>query len=505
MAKPPKGIEVIPKVPRDAARVLSSAALNFLAGLQRMIDTEAADEAPVLEQRSETRAIRDSAWKIAALPKELQDLRSVIVTPTSRKAMITALNSGAKFCVADFADMTVPAWDGLLEGQANLMDRWTSAMEHVDPVTARRIGLSQHLASLMVRPRPLGQEEPRVKIDGKPMSAGVFDAGLYLFHNAATAIAKVSAPYLCLSGIESPAEARQWNDLIIRIQSELALPLGTIRVMVMVDSLPSAFALDEIIFELRDHIAGLAHGGWRFGASFIAHSEAMKAKVLGDHVDVAPFQAALSGLIVNIAHRRGCLALGPLLGQTPVEKDAARLKAGAAVRAGLDGLLLAHAEIVPVAAAMFNDDMPTPNQIYVTHEDLNGGPSQLLKSNSGERSEDALRANIRSCLVYFESWLQGRAAIMIDGAIEDAARADFRWTQVWQWLNQAVKLDSGARVTPELFDECLADEAKRLRAERGEEAWRSGRFKEAAALLKSLCLAETLAPSFIGAAMRKLP
>ena len=500
MAKALKGIEITAKIPREAARLLTPAALNFLAGLQRVYEARLPEEMPHLEQRHESRAIRGGAWRIAALPRELHDLRGVMVMPTHRKAVINGLNSGAKAAIADFADMTVPAWENLLAGQINLMDRWTSAMEHVDAATGKRTALGQRLASLAVRPRGLMLDEPRVRVDGKPISAGLFDAGLYLFHNARTALAKASAPYLSLPGIGTQAQARLWNDLIIRIQSDLGLPLGTVRVLVMIDSLPSAFEIDEIVFELREHAAALAYGGWRFAASVIAHSETFKGKALPDGDALAGFHAAVSGLVINAAHRRGCLALGTLIAAS----DQARLLAGTAVRAGFDGVMVAHADMVPVAMAMFNDGMPTPNQIYVTRDDAKGGPAELLKPASGARSEAALRGNIRSSLLYFESWLCGRGTMVIDGAVADAARAEFRWVQIWHWLQLSVRLDGGPRVTVELFEALLGEEVKVLKAEAGEEAYRTGRFKDAVALLKSLCLAGNLAPGFAVPAMRKL-
>jgi malate synthase len=272
----------------------------------------------------------------------------------------------------------------------------------------------------------------------------------------------------------------------------------------MIDTLTAAFALDEIIFELRDHVAALGQDGWRFAASVIAHSEAFKGKALPERAALGPILAAVSGLMINTAHKRGCLALGSLIAETPGQKDAARQQAGTAVRAGFDGVMVAHAEVVPLAASMFNDDMPTPNQIYVTRDDTNTGPAELLKPIPGAVNEESLRSGIGISLIYFEGWLRGRGSVVINGAVEEAASAELRWMQIWQWLHQAVKLGGGGKVTAELFETLLGDEVKRLRTELGEEAYRNGRYKDAAALLKSLCLAERLAPGFEATAMRKL-
>jgi malate synthase len=502
MAKLPKGVEILAKMTRNATRLLTPEALSFLAGLHRAFNAGRRIEAVAMaapDFRVESASIRDGAWKAAQLPRDLLDLRAVIQAGTDRRSVIAALNSGARVCIADFADMTVPSWDNLVDGQINLMDRWTSAMEHIDAASGKRTALGQKAATLMVRPRGLDLDEGHVRIDGKAVAAGLFDAGLYLFHNARTALAKASGPYLCLPRIGCQAQARLWNDIIIRIQSDLALPLSTIRVVAMLDALSPVFEVDEIAFELRDHLAALSLCRWSYARSFIGISDGRKAVALPDRGALAPLHEAVSGLLIKTAHRRGCLAIGGTIASAAGRSGAER-----AVRAGHDGVLTTNVESVAAAVKVFNDDMPTANQIYVTRDDVSPARKDLIAIPVGVTSEAAFRQNIRMAFLYIESWLRGRGSVSIDGSVEDAASADFRWAQVWQGCQHGIKLDTGRKMNEALVEECLAEEIKRVKVEIGDEAYRNGRFKEAIALFRSLCLAKDLAPSFTVSAARKL-
>jgi malate synthase len=500
MAKAAKGIETVPKISRDAARVLTANALTFVAALQRASSDERTrlsvmrkarqslfDKGMLPDLRPETSAIRTGEWKGASLPRDLLDQRAAIVTAPSRGPLLAALNSGAKLCLADFADFTSPTWDNLIDGQINLMDRWTSAMEHVDPATKKRVSLSQRLATLMVRPRPLMQDEPRVKLDGQPVAAALFDAGLYLFHNAKVSLAKASGPYLCLPGIMSQAEARLWNDILLHAQSLLNLPAGAIRVNVMIDDVSAAFEMEEIALELRDHIAGFSLDGMSFGFSLIRSFASQKTHVIGD----APLMSeTLSGAMIQTAHRRGLAALASMA------RENAKGDAERAVRQGLDGLWTSHPDQVAGVVRIFNDDMPTPNQIYVTREDAVLSQDAILSMGDGLKTETLFRANIHALIVAIEAWLGGETAT-VDGAIEDRARIAFRLGQVWQWLRHGVKLDNGAKASASLFEACLAESLKQNKSA-------DGRHREAAALIKSICLARDLVPDWTVPAMRKL-
>ena len=309
MAKPSRGIDVLPKVGRATARVLSSDALNFVGELQRVSKPgrdlarqqraerqQMFDKGGLPDFRPETTAIRAGSWKAAALPRDLADVRCGIVTAPARKDLLLALNSGARLCLADFADVLSPAWDSLIDAHLNLMDRWTSAMEHVDPAAAKRYALGQKPAVLIVRPRGWHLDEAHMKVDGRPVSGGLFDFGLYVFHNARTALAKGSGPYFYLPKMESHLEARLWNSVFVLAQSCLGLPLGTIKATVLIETLPAAFEMDEIICELRDHMAGLGCGRWDYVFSFIKTLANNRAYVLPDRGQVALSSAFLAAL-----------------------------------------------------------------------------------------------------------------------------------------------------------------------------------------------------------------
>lgn len=499
MAKSPHGIEILPKVSRAAARVVSADALAFVAELQRgakaMRDLarqqrserqQVFDKGGLPDFKPWTRAIREASWKAATPPRDLTDLRCAVVTSPARRDLLLGLNSGARLCLADFADFASPAWDSLIEGHANLMDRWTSAMEHVDPASGRRISLSQRLATLMVQPRSLMVDEPRVKCDGKPVAAGLLDAGLCLFHTAKVALAKASAPYLQLAGIASQGEARLWNDILLHAQSLLGLPAGSIRIHVRIDTLSAAFEIDEIVHELREHVAGLSPGGFSHGfdtlSSLAAHKARGGANAGGE---------ALTDLIVRTAHRRGLLALAPMA------RGNARALAEQAVRSGADGLWTSHPEQVAPTLKVFNDDMPTANQIYVSRDDVRVGQKELIAAGSGQASAQLAAAHINAALLVLESWLSGGGPVAVDGAIEDRASVDFRRGQLWQWLRHGAKLESGTKFTAAQFEDAVAQALTALKS-------RDGRFKDAANLLKAVVAAPNLEPDLFAIAWKKL-
>jgi malate synthase len=386
----------------------------------------------------------------------------------------------------------------MVEGQANLMDRWTSAMEFTDKVSGKRYALGQKPAVLMVRPRGLHLDEAHMKVDGRPVSGAFFDFGLYFFHNAKTALAKGSGPYFYLPKLEGHLEARLWNNIFVLAQSALGLPLGTIKATVLIETLPAAFEMDEIIFELRDHMAGLNCGRWDYIFSFIKIFANNKAYVLPDRSQVVmsqAFLAAYSALLIKTCHRRGCFAMGGMAAQIPNRKDAAANEAAFAkvkadkereARNGHDGTWVAHPDLVPVALKVFNDMMPTPNQLYVSRDDVAVGQKELLQIHDGTKTEEGFRENIRVGVQYIEAWLRGRGAVPIYNLMEDAATAEISRSQIWQWLKFGAKLDNGIRVTKGFFETCLAEEMKRVKDEVGVAAFAQGRFKEAIALFKAM-------------------
>ena len=511
MAKLPKGVTFMEKQKKGYDRVLTAEAVAFVATLhrafeaerQRLLASRAArmklfDKGLLPDFLPETAAIRGGAWKVAPIPPDLQDRRVEITGPTDRKMVINALNSGAKVFMTDFEDSNSPTWDNMVSGQINLMDRWTSAMDYVNPATAKRYALGQKPAVLMVRPRGWHLDEAHMKVDGKSVSGGLFDFGLYVFHNATTALAKGSGPYFYLPKVESHREARLWNSVFILAQSLLGLPLGTIKATVLIETLPAAFEMDEIIYELRDHMAGLNCGRWDYIFSFIKTFACNKNYVLPDRSQVVMskgFLAAYSALLIKTCHKRGCFAMGGMAAQIPNRKDPEanqialdKVKADKEreARNGHDGTWVAHPDLVPVAMKVFNELMPTPNQLYVTRDDVNIGQKDLLQVHEGSKTEEGFRENIRVGVQYIEAWLRGRGAVPIYNLMEDAATAEISRSQIWQWLKFGAKLEGGQKVTRPFFDSCLAEEMKQVKGEVGDDAYAKGSFKEAIAIFKAM-------------------
>jgi malate synthase len=529
MAKLPKGVIFTARSKPDYKRVLTPEAVAFVAQLHRAFEGERQrllglratrkklfDKGVLPDFLPGTSSIRAGTWRVASIPADLQDRRVEITGPTDRKMVINALNSGAKVFMTDFEDSNSPTWDNMIRGQINLMDRWTGSMEYIDPASKKRYGLAGKPAVLMVRPRGWHLDEAHMKVDGKPVAGGLFDFGLYVFHNASTALAKISGPYFYLPKMESHLEARLWNQVFILAQSLLGLPLGTIKATVLIETLPAAFEMDEIIFELREHMAGLNCGRWDYIFSFIKTLSNNKNFVLPDRSQVVmskAFLAAYSALLIKTCHKRGCFAMGGMAAQIPNRKDPEanrialdKVKADKEreARGGHDGTWVAHPDLVPVAMKVFNELMPTPNQLYVGRDDVNVGQKELLAIHEGTKTEAGFRANIRVGVQYIEAWLRGRGAVPIYNLMEDAATAEISRSQIWQWLKFGAKLEGGAKVTRKFFDTCLAEEMKRVKEEVGAEVYDNGRFKEAIALFKAMSTSKTFETFLTISAYRKI-
>jgi malate synthase len=517
MSKLPKGVVFTEKLRSGEQRVLTAEAVAFVTQLARAFEGERQRLLALRRERQKlfdkgvlpdflpgTAAIRAGSWKVAAIPPDLQDRRVEITGPTDRKMVINALNSGARVFMTDFEDSNSPTWENMIQGQVNLMDRWTSAMDYVDPATGKRYALGQKPAVLMVRPRGLHLDEVHMKVDGKPVAGSLFDFGLYFFHNARTTLAKGAGPYFYLPKLESHLEARLWNGVFVLAQSLLGLPLGTIKATVLIETILAAFEMDEIIYELRDHMAGLNCGRWDYIFSFIKTFANNKAFVLPDRSQVVmskSFLAAYSELLIKTCHKRGCFAMGGMAAQIPNRKDPVANEAALAkvradkereARNGHDGTWVAHPDLVPVAMKVFNDMMPTPNQLYVARDDVAVTQKDLLEVHEGTRTEEGFRENIRVGVQYIEAWLRGRGAVPIYNLMEDAATAEISRSQIWQWLKFGAKLQNGVKVTRAVFDKWLAEEMKRVKDEVGEEAYAKGRFKDAIALFKTMSTAKSL-------------
>ncbi len=501
-----QNVQVLGPVTGRAAEILTPEALDFLAGLHRAFDARRrellarrverqarfdAGETP--DFLAETASIRESDWTVAPIPADLQDRRVEITGPVDRKMIINALNSGAKVFMADFEDATSPTWSNLIEGQANLKDRWADEIDFTDPTTGKAYALKKHPAVLMVRPRGWHLPERHLVVDGDPMSGSLFDFGLYVFHNAKAQIAKGSTPAFYLPKMESHLEAALWNDAFVHAQNALGIPVGTFKATVLIETLPAAFEMDEIIHALRDHMAGLNCGRWDYIFSYIkrlgSHADALtpdrSAMVMGK-----AFLGAYSLKLIQTCHRRGAFAMGGMAAQIPVKgNEAANEAAFAKVRAdkereasdGHDGTWVAHPDLVPVAMEVFDRQMPGQNQLDRKREDVSVTREAMLKVHDGARTEIGLRENIRVGVQYIEAWLRGRGAVPLYNLMEDAATAEISRAQIWQWIQRHARLDDGREVTPHLFTDLLAEEML---------AFSGGRFPEAAALFSRMSLSD---------------
>ncbi|HEY6457572.1 MAG TPA: malate synthase A [Steroidobacteraceae bacterium] len=506
-------------VVRDAleprfAEILTPEALAFVAALHRRFNTRRVE---LLQARSarqarlsagelpdflpHTRAVRDAEWRVAAIPADLLNRRVEITGPVDRKMIINALNCGANVFMADFEDANSPTWHNNLEGQLNLIDRWQRSIDFRDAASGKPYVLGPTPAVLMVRPRGWHLLEPGVTVDGAPVAGGLFDFGLYFFHNVRAQLAKGTGPYFYLPKLESHLEARLWNEVFVFAQQQLGIPNGTIKATVLIETLPAAFEMDEILFELRDHMAGLNCGRWDYMFSFIKKLRANPAYVLPDRSQVVmgkAFLRAYSLLLIKTCHRRGAFAMGGMAAQIPNRRDPKANEAALdRVRAdkereagdGHDGTWVAHPDLVPVAREVFDRLMPEANQLTRLREDVNIAQSDLLQVHQGTKTEGGLRENIRVGVQYIEAWLRGKGAVPLYNLMEDAATAEISRAQVWQWIHYGITLEGGTVATPSLLNRLISQEMARVRQEVGAEAFDAGRFQEAVKLFTDLSLA----------------
>lgn len=511
MAKFPKGVTFTEKLKPGYDRVLTPDAVSFITRLHRhfedrrraLIKARAErqklfDKGILPDFLPETRAIRESKWTVAPIPADLQDRRVEITGPTDRKMVINALNSGAKVFMTDFEDSNSPTWGNMIQGQINLMDRWANALDFTDAQSGKAYKLGKKPAVLLVRPRGWHLLEEHMRVDGAPVAGALFDFGLYFFHNAKAALAQKSGPYFYLPKMQSHQEARLWNDVFIQAQSELGLALGTVKATVLIETLPAAFEMDEILFELRDHIVGLNCGRWDYIFSFIKTFASNKRFVLPDRAQVVmskAFLANYSALLIQTCHKRRAFAMGGMAAQIPNRKDEeANRLAFEKVRAdkereaknGHDGTWVAHPDLVPVAREVFDALMPTANQLYAKREDVAVGQKELLELHEGTKTEAGFRENIRVGVQYIEAWLRGRGAVPIYNLMEDAATAEISRSQIWQWLKFGARLEGGQKVTKPFFEKCLKEEMERVAQEVGADAYKNGRFREAIDIFRKM-------------------
>jgi malate synthase len=497
--------------------VLTPEALAFVADLTRrfrprieeLLRSRAerrrriAEGAP-LDFLPDTRAIRDAEWRVATLPHDLRRRVVEITGPVDRKMVINALNSGADCFMADFEDSNAPTWENNVQGQLNLMDAVRRRIEFTDPSTERTYRLNETIATLLVRPRGLHLLEDHLLVEDAPVPGPLFDFGLYLFHNAQALRERGTGPYFYLPKLESHLEARLWNDVFLFAEEALGLPVSTIRATVLIETLPAAFEMDEILYELREHAAGLNCGRWDYIFSFIKTLRHDPAAVLPDRSQVTmeqPFLRAYTQLCVRTCHRRGAFAMGGMAAQIPIKGDAeASRRALEKVRAdkfrevtdGHDGTWVAHPGLVAIAREIFEVAMWGPNQLERARDDVSVTAADLLRAPLGTRTEEGLRLNVRVGVQYIEAWLRGNGCVPLYNLMEDAATAEISRAQIWQWIRHGAVLDDGRRVDAALFRDVAEDEMKRLEAAVGPDRFRRGRFTEAFAIFERLSTAETL-------------
>ena len=470
----------------EASAFLTKLAREFEARRQQLLARRRArqqqiDTGQFPDFLPETAHIRQAEWTVAPIPHDLLDRRVEITGPVDRKMIINALNSGADVFMADFEDSNSPTWQNNLEGQFNLRDAVEGTISYVSP-EGKRYNLNSKVATLLVRPRGWHLVERHFEVDGAPISASLFDFGLYLFHNAQSLIRKGTGPYFYLPKLESHLEARLWNDVFCYAQDELGIPRGTIRATVLIETILAAFEMDEILYELRQHSSGLNCGRWDYIFSFIKKFRNHPAFVLPDRSTVTMekhFLKSYVDLLIRTCHRRGIHAMGGMAAQIPIKNDpAANEKALDKVRqdklrevqAGHDGTWVAHPGLVPVAKEIFDAHMKDANQIGCRREDVHVTAKDLLAVPEGEITEEGLRWNIDVGLQYLESWLRGLGCVPIYNLMEDAATAEICRAQVWQWVRHRATLSNGRPVTQEMVREAIAEQKNKLKGSHMAEA-----------------------------------
>jgi len=511
------GLEVSGPVSEEYARILTPEAFRFLAGLARDFEPRRQD---LLERRRtvqaeidrgklpdflpETRDIRQKEWKIAPVPDDLQDRRVEITGPPDRKMIINALNSGANTYMADFEDAHSPTWRATIEGQLNLCDAVDGTISWLSP-ESKRYELNQNPATLIVRPRGWHLVEKHVKIDNKPISAGIFDFGLFFFHNGKKLLDKGSGPYFYLPKLESYLEARLWNDIFVRAQEIIGIPHATIKATVLIETILAAFQVDEILYELRDHMAGLNCGRWDYIFSFIKRFKNVPGYLFPDRAQISMTRHCMrsySLLVIKTCHHRGAHAIGGMAAQIPIKDDPqANQAALQKVREdkireandGHDGTWVAHPGLVQIAREEFDKVMPAPNQIHRLREDVTVTAADLLQLPKGTITEEGLRLNIKVGIRYMGNWLSGLGCVPIFHLMEDAATAEISRTQVWQWVHHpAGVLSDGRKVNLTMFHQVMREELQRIKNAIGATRYAAGNYAKAARLYDEIVSTDEL-------------
>ena len=513
----PRGMMIHAPVSDAHARILTPEALALLAELHRRFNPTRLELLEARRERQqrwnagepmdflpETREIREGDWKVDPVPADMQDRRVEITGPVDRRMIINALNSGAKAYMADFEDSHTPTWTGTLDGQVNLYDAVRRQIDFTSP-NGKHYALNEKIATLIVRPRGWHLPEKHVTVDGMPMSGALFDFGLYFFHNAKYRLRQGSGTYFYLPKLEHYLEARLWNDVFLFAQEYVGVPEGTIKATVLIETLPTAFQMEEILHELRRHSAGLNCGRWDYIFSYIKKLGGRPEYVLPERGQVTmtvPFMRAYTLSCIRACHRRGAHAMGGMAAQIPIKDDPeANAAALEKVRRdkereatdGHDGTWVAHPGLVGVAMGEFDKVLgDQPNQLDKIPE-IHVTAADLTTPCQGTITETGVRNNIRVAIQYIEAWLRGTGCVPLYNLMEDAATAEISRAQVWQWVRHGALMDDGRKITPELIRSFIAEEEQTIRREIGDARYDAGRFPEATALFERHVLAPELA------------
>lgn len=513
-----KNFQLSAETTQNYPEILTDKAIDFLTELHQKFNNK---RLLLLEERKqqqllfdagllpsfplETKSIRESNWRAASTPQDLLDRRVEITGPVDRKMVINALNSGAKTFMADFEDSTSPTWNNLMTGQQNLIDAVNKTISLEDPIKNKTYSLNKDTAVLIVRPRGLHLPEKNILIDGEETSGSLVDFGLYAFHNHEELTKNGSAPYFYLPKLEHYLEARWWNDVFEFAQEYLGEQNGTFKATVLIETITASFQLDEIIFELKDHIVGLNCGRWDYIFSYIKKLRNNPAFILPNRDQVtmtSPFMSAYSQLVIQRCYKRNIHAIGGMAAQIPIKNDEqantiAFNKVIAdkerEVKNGHDGTWVAHPDLIPLALKVFDKEMPTKNQIHVKRTDLHITESDLLEVPQGTITEEGVRKNISISILYLASWLNGQGAAAIHHLMEDAATAEISRSQLWQWLQNRVKLDNNKELSNNYYHKLAMEEYEKIKKLVGDDIHEKGKYNLAEQLLDVL----VVNPNFI--------
>lgn len=516
-------IQILGGATEGAATILTDEATAFVAGLHARFDGERRD---LLAQRDarqgeldagapfdflpETAHIREASWSVRTVPGDLTDRRCEITGPTDRKMVINALNSGARVFMTDFEDSNSPTWANMVGGQFNLYDAVRRQIDFTAD-TGKAYALNADPATLMMRPRGWHLVESGLHVDGAPVSASLFDFGLYFFHNAHELLERGSGPYFYLPKLESHLEARLWNDVFLHSQEELGLDVGTIKATVLIETIPAAFEMDEILYELRDHSAGLNAGRWDYIFSVIKKNRNLHGLALPDRGQIGmtvPFMRSYSELLVQTCHKRGAFAMGGMAAFIPSRTDEEVNRAAfSKVRQdkereaadGCDGTWVAHPDLVPLVTDIFDKVLgDAPNQLTKQRPEISvsAGDLTTFDIDGGTITQDGVRQNVDVAIQYIASWLRGTGAAAIYNLMEDAATAEISRSQIWQWVHSGSSTIEGHAITSAFINKIADEETDRIRSEFGHDAYSAARFEEARQLFTDVALSDTF-PDFL--------